>query len=540
VREQEKKGLVLAGLLVGMLVAALDQTIVDTAFPRMIAELHGEDQFTWVITAYLLASTAVVPVVGKLADIYGRKIFYLIGMGLFVGSSMLCGAAESMLQLILFRALQGIGGGMVMPVVFTIVGDLFPGEARARMQGLFGGVFGVASVLGPKLGGWITHHFSWRWIFYINLPLGLIAMAFMFLFYRESRGERRPVGWLGALTVMASVVLFLLAMAQGGEAWAWDSWQSITLFGGSALFLILFLAVERRVPEPVLDPSLFRNRTFAVMQAVGLLMGAGMFMAVIFIPWFIQGVVGYNPNQAGNVMTPMMLSMVVASVLGGRAALRFTYRQQLSAGFLILLAGFFTMTRWTPHTTALQATVSSMILGAGLGLIMPITTLAVQNAFPAHRRGVVTSATAFFRQNGGTVGSTLGGAIFNHQMAARFQERLAGQVARLQEAGAALPPQAAAFFREAAADPQMLVRLLLSSEAQAAIPAAFREPLLAGVKAMMVDSLHVVFYTGIALVFAGLVAVQLLGSVSLREQTRTAQAGAAGDAPKLGAPPAVH
>jgi EmrB/QacA subfamily drug resistance transporter len=510
--------MVTIALMVGILVAALDQTIVDTAFPRMIAELHGESIFTWVLTAYMLASTAIVPVVGKLADIYGRKIFYLVGMALFVGGSMLCGLAQSMVQLILFRGLQGIGAGMLMPIAFTIVGDIFPGEERAKMQGLFGGMWGLASIIGPKLGGWITHHYSWRWIFYINLPIGLVAGLLMFLFYRESKGERRPVDWLGATTVTAGIVCFLLATAQGGEAWAWDSWQSIGLYGASAVLLALFTFVETRVPEPVLDPKLFANRTFSVLSLASFIFGAGMFGCIIFVPWFIQGVVGVNPDQAGNVMTPMMLTMVVFSVLAGRLALKIAYRYQISLGLIIVGAGYYTMTRWAIDTTQGQATLSSMIVGAGLGLIMPILTLAVQNAFPPNRRGVVTSAATFFRQVGASVGITVYGVVFNHQMSQQFQEKLAPAFSRLQGALANLPPQAREFFQQVQSDPQILVRILLSEEAQRAIPDPFRAQFITGIKQMMADSLHVVFWSGLGAVAVGLLVVQFLGNASLKRQ----------------------
>lgn len=508
--------------MVGLLVAALDQTIVDTAFPRMIAELHGEKIFTWVITIYMLASTAIVPVVGKLADIYGRKVFYLVGMALFVGGSMLCGAAQSMPQLIVFRGLQGVGGGMLMPIAFTIIGDLFPGEERAKMQGLFGGVWGLASIFGPKLGGWITHHYSWRYIFYINLPIGLIAGALILYAYRESKGERRPIDWLGSITVTAGVSTFLLAMARVDE-WGWGSWQTIGLLAVAAALLIAFVLIERRVEEPVLDPSLFQNRTFTVMSAAGFLMGAGMFGAIIYIPWFIQGVVGVNPDQAGNVMTPMMLTMVAFSITAGRLALKMAYRYQVSAGFLVVAAGFFLMTRWTAETTQIQATLASMVVGAGLGLIMPILTLAVQNAFPANRRGVVTSAATFFRSVGATVGVTLLGTVFNNQMASRFKESMAPQMAQMTPLLAKLPPEAAAFFQQVQTDPQMLVRLLLSPEAQGQIPEAFRGPFIHGIKVMMANSLHVVFFSAIGVVAAGLLSVQFLGNVSLKAQAKAQQ-----------------
>lgn len=512
--------LVTAGLLVGLLVAALDQTIVDTAFPSMIADLHGEAIFTWVLTAYMLASTSIVPVVGKLADIYGRKIFYLGGLALFVGGSMLCGAAQSMTQLIIFRAIQGVGGGMLMPIAFTIVGDLFPGEQRAKMQGVFGATWGLASVLGPKLGGWITHEYSWRWIFYVNLPVGIAAFLLMYLYYRESKGARRPIDWLGSFTVTAGIVAFLLALTQGGEAWAWTSWQSVSLLGAAFALLVSFIYIETKVAEPVLDLSLFRNRTFTVMSAVGFLMGAGMFGAIVYVPWFIQGVVGIDPNQAGNVMTPMMMTMVVSSILAGRLALKVPYRYQVSIGFLIVGLGFFTMTGWSPETTTMQATISTMIMGAGMGQIMPVMMLSVQNAFPASRRGVVTSASTFFRSVGGTVGIAIFGVIFNHQMAERFQTTLAPRVAELGPVVAQLPAQAQEFFRQIASDPQLLIGVLLRPEARAALPPQMAPAFIAGVKQMMAQSLHVVFWTSISVVAVGILLAQFLGRTSLKGQAR--------------------
>ncbi|HWI63403.1 MAG TPA: MDR family MFS transporter [Symbiobacteriaceae bacterium] len=518
--QDRSKVLVTAGLLVGLLVAALDQTIVDTAFPRMIADLHGETIFTWVLTAYMLASTSIVPVVGKLADIYGRKVFYLTGLALFVGGSMLCGAAQSMTQLIVFRALQGVGGGMLMPIAFTIVGDLFPGEQRAKMQGVFGAAWGLASILGPKLGGWITHNYSWRWIFYVNLPVGILAFTLMALYYKESKGVRRPIDWLGSFTVTTGIVLFLLAVNRGGGNWAWASWQSYLTFGLAAVLLGAFTFIETRVEEPVLDLSLFKNRTFTVMSSVGFLMGAGMFGAIVFVPWFIQGVVGVDPNQAGTVMTPMMMTVVVFSILAGRLALKFPYRYQITAGFTLIALGFLTMTRWSVETGKLQATLSTMIVGAGLGLMMPILTLSVQNAFPANRRGVVTSATTFFRSVGGTVGIAVFGVIFNNQMAARFQERLAPEMAKMAPMLAQLPPQAQEFFKTVANDPQVLIRVLLSEEAQKAIPGPFAAQFIQGIKLMMAESLHVVFWTSIAAVGVGLVLAQFLGKTSLKQQAK--------------------
>jgi len=506
------------GLMVGVLVAALDATIVDTAFPRMITDLHGESIFTWVITTYMLASTAIVPVVGKLADIYGRKVFYLTGIVLFVVGSMLCGAAQDMVQLILFRGLQGIGGGMLMPIAFTIIGDIFPGAERAKMQGVFGAVWGLASVIGPKLGGWITTEHGWRWIFYVNLPVGIAAFVIMFIVYKESKGTRRPVDWLGSFTVTAGIVAFLLALARGGEAWTWTSWQSLGLFGAAVVLLGSFLYIETKVPEPVLDLSNFRNRTYTVMNLAGFVMGAGMFGAIVYIPWFIQGVIGVDPNVAGNVMTPMMMTMVVFSILAGRLALAVPYRYQITAGLGIVGSGYYLMAHWSVTTTQLHATLSSMVVGAGLGLMLPIMALAVQNAFPASKRGAVTSANTFFRQVGATVGVTAFGVIFNNQMAHQFQQTLAPMLAKAGGALAAMPPQAAAFLQQATEDPQALVRILLSPEAQASIPEPIRAQFIGGVKEMMANSVHAVYWTGLGVALLGILLTQFLGNVSLKRQ----------------------
>jgi len=344
------------------------------------------------------------------------------------------------------------------------------------------------------------------------------AITIMLLAYRESRGERRPIDWIGSVTVVTGIVLFLLELAQGGSAWAWLSWQSFTIAGGSLLSLLVFYYVEHRVAEPVLDFALFKNRTFSVMTLVSILTGAGMFGAVVYIPWFIQGVVGVDPNQAGNVMTPMMMTVVVFSLLSGRLVIKFPYRYMISAGFGVMVVAFLFMTRWTVDTTQLLATLNSMLLGVGLGMLMPIMTLAMQNAFPASRRGVVTSAATFFRQMGSTIGVTLFGAVFNHQMASQYQSKVAPQVAQLGPMLAKLPAQAQEFFRQVAESPQMLVRLLLSQDAQAAIPAAVRPGFIAGVKGMMVDSMHVVFWGGLAVVALGLIVVQFLGNTNLRQQ----------------------
>jgi EmrB/QacA subfamily drug resistance transporter len=506
------KLLLTLGIMVGLLVSSLDTTIVDTAFPRIVADLHGEAIFTWVLTIYMLASTAIVPMVGKLSDTHGRKAFYLGGVLIFVIGSVLCGLAGSMGQLILFRGIQGIGGGMLLPVAYTIVGDIYPGEQRATAQAFVGAVWGIAASVGPKLGGWITLHYTWRWVFFINLPIGLISVAIMLFAYKESRGsESRPVDWLGSATITAGIVSFMVALSQGGEAWAWSSWQSLLLFGASVALLLLFARVEAVAAEPVMDPALFRNRLFTATNVAGFASAAAMYCALLFIPWFIQGVGGVDPNQAGNVAMPMMIALGMCTVLAGRLAVRLPYRYIFSAGFVFLAAGFYLMTGWGVGTTPLRATLCSVVVGAGLGLIIPMVTPTLQNAFPANQRGVVTSASQFFRQIGSTMGLTIFGLIFNHAMAGALQ-------AQLSTAAAGDSP-AAQYFRQAASDPQALVRVLLNPSLQDAIPAAARTQVVALVKGMMAGSLQMVFWAAVAASVVGLLGSQLLGSASLRQQT---------------------
>ncbi len=505
--------LVVAGLATGMFLGAMDSTIVDTAMPRMVAELGGAAIFTWIVTAYLLASTAVVPVVGKLSDIFGRRLFYLLGVGLFLAGSVLSAQAQAMWQLIVFRGLQGLGGGMMQPVAMTIIGDIFPGEKRAKMQAVFAAVWGLASVAGPQIGGFIVDHWHWRWVFYVNVPFGLLTAALVGFAYRESDTlERKPIDIAGAFTVTAGVVLLLLGLIQGGVDFPWNSPVILGYFAAALILLTTFVFVEGRAPEPVLDPKFFSNRTFSVMSIVAFLMGMGMFGSVVFVPWFIQGVVGVSATFAGSVTSPMMLSMVVGSALGGRITLRLRYRTQITLGLCLVAFGFYLAHLFTPATTWWQATRTTMIIGFGLGLVMPLVIIAVQNAFPKSVRGVVTSSTQFFRSIGATLGVTVLGAVFNHQM----QQRL---VTDLQPVASRFPaPLASHFANLTGRDAQGLVQLLLRPELSAPIPDPFRGQLLNAIKYMMSDSLHVVFLVSVFILLAGALVGQAMGTVSLKSQ----------------------
>lgn len=322
-KQESKKKFVVIGLLLGILMAAMDNTIVATAMGTIVSELGGLDQFIWVTSAYMIASVAGMPIFGKLSDMYGRKLFYVSGLTLFLVGSILCGLAQNMVQLSVFRAIQGLGGGALMPIAFTIMFDTFPPEQRGKMSGLFGAVFGISSVFGPLLGAYITDYIDWRWVFYVNVPLGLLSLFFIGKFYFESLEHReQKIDWWGAILLVSSVLCLMFALELGGKEYAWDSVVIISLFGGFAVFLVLFFWAETKATDPVIPFHLFKKRLFATAQGIGFLYGATFILGTIFIPIFVQGVYGGTATNSGLILTPMMLGSVVGSQIGGGLRLK--------------------------------------------------------------------------------------------------------------------------------------------------------------------------------------------------------------------------
>jgi EmrB/QacA subfamily drug resistance transporter len=312
--------LAVAGLMLALFLVALDQTVVGTALPKIVAELNGFERYAWVTTAYLLASTAMIPVIGKLGDIYGRKWFIVSGIVVFLVGSALCGAAWGMNELILFRGIQGLGAGMIFSNVFTSVADIFPDPAnRARYQGVFAAVFALSSVVGPTLGGWITDNLDWRWIFYVNVPLGIFSLfALPFVLPQSGRRQRVRIDYLGAATITASVVSLLLALSWVGQGDAWDAGRVVAGFAISTILLTIFVPIELRAPEPVIPLSLFRSRVFTSASLLMFLVGIGMFGIILYTPLFVQGVLGKTATGSGTILTPLVFSMAVVSVIGGQ------------------------------------------------------------------------------------------------------------------------------------------------------------------------------------------------------------------------------
>lgn len=440
----------LVGVMVGLFLAALDQTIVGTAMPQIIAELKGFDLYAWTFTAYMLASTAAAPIFGKLSDVFGRKRLLVTGVAVFLVASVLCGMAPTMTALIVFRGLQGLGAGILMSNAFTVIGDLFPPLERGKWQGLFAGVFGIASVIGPTFGGYLTDNWSWRWVFYVNVPLGVVALIALIAYFPAVRPARagRPIDYRGAATLLLWVMPMLLAFSWAGTEYAWTSPVILGLFAGSAVAFAAFLWVEARAPEPILPLALFRNRTFTLSALSLFLVGMGMFGVIMFIPLFIQGVIGRTATESGAVLTPMMFAMVISSALGGQVMSRTgRYRIQAIFGFAILAVGMFFLSQMNTSTDEGAAIRHMVLIGIGLGITMPLFTIIVQNALPYHLLGVATASTQFFRSIGGTVGV----AIFGSLLSTRFEYWVGEKLA----AGprSVLPPGLADVIR----NPQALV-----------------------------------------------------------------------------------
>lgn len=417
--KQASKWMILSGVILAMLLSSLDQTIVSTAMPTIVQELHGLEHMSWVFTAYMLGSTVTVPIYGKLSDIFGRRNLYLLGIFIFLGGSVLCGMSGSMNQLIIFRAIQGIGGGAMMVNSFAIIGDVFPPAERGKYQGYIGAVFGLSSIAGPLLGGWITDHTSWRWVFYVNIPLGILAIAVLSANLPKivPQVKDRKIDWLGAAFIVATLVPLLLSLVWGGSLYPWASMPIVGSLVFSAIALLIFLKIEKSVSNPILSLSLFKNRVFVVSVCSMFLSAMGMFGAIMYVPIFSQGVIGGSATHAGLVLTPMMLSLVVASTVSGQIISRTgKYKWLAVGGTAVTVAALFFFATINEHTTNAQMVLRMIILGLGLGATMPIFTLAVQSAFDKNRLGEVTAGTQLFRSVGGTVGTAVLGGILNSRL----------------------------------------------------------------------------------------------------------------------------
>jgi len=506
----------LGGLLLALLVAALDQTVVGTAEPRIIASLSGFDRYPWVATAYMLSMTVSVPIFAKLSDIYGRKWFFMGGLIVFVGASALCGASgdmplplDGMNQLILFRGIQGIGAGTLFGLTFTIVGDVFSPVERGKYQGIFAAMWGLASIFGPTLGGFLTDHYSWRAVFYVNLPVGLIAAIAIWLEFPSfhPQGVRRKIDYAGVLTLTLCLVPLLLALTWVTD-YGWESSRVESLLAFSALMLVVFLYAETKAAEPVIPLALFQNRIIAVCDLASFVLGMGMFGIIMYLPLFMQGVMGVSATQSGSLLTPMMMGAVVGSILAGQFASRTGKYKILAVGGSTLVAlSMILFARMTGDTTRAEVVRDMIVAGFGLGLLQPVYTLAVQNSAPREHMGAATASVQFFR----SIGSTMGISIFGSVMLTIYHRDFADQVPR------GTPQIALTPF----SNPLMLEHIRPQLEAGfGRYPGGLDllKLLLANVRVALLHGIHAIFVAGAIIMCGAIVLNAILREVRLKSK----------------------
>lgn len=489
---------VFIGLMIGMFVAAISQTIVSPALPIIVAELGGMEHYSWLATSAMLASAVVVPVVGKLSDLYGRRPFYIAGLVVFMAGSILSGIAQDFWWLVGARVIQGLGMGTLMPLSQVIIGDLIPPRHRGKYQGIMGAVFGICSIAGPLAGGVITDNFGWRWLFFVGIPFGLVGLVFIVKNLHLPHTPRKAVidVW-GIITLTVALVAILLATSWGGTTYPWSHLNVVGLYVVGVVALVAFVMIERRAVEPVIPLRLFRNRTFTASNIASLTVAMGMFGAIFYIPVYAQGVLKADATSSGAIVMPMSLSMIVLSMVIGVLITRTgKYKAFMVAGTVLMLTGFGLLTQLHYGSSYGQLTLAMVVLGLGLGATMQTYTLVVQNTAEHRDLGIATSATQFFRSAGGTVGIAVLGTV----MAGRLQSSI---VEHLDPAAAAQMPEGTEIGIDAVLDPTVL----------AGLPDAVEEAIRMG----LADALHQVFVVAIPIVLIAAVATLFIKAIPLRE-----------------------
>ena len=492
------------GILVGMFLAALEATVVGTAMPTVVASLGGLEIYSWVFSAYLLSSTVTVPAWGKLSDLYGRRPFYLLAIGIFLLGSILSGQAQSMSQLIAFRVVQGVGAGGLLPLAMTIIAELYTPVERARVQGYFSGVWGLASIVGPLLGGVITDQLSWRWVFYLNIPFGLVAALIIGTQLVEDRShvKQRRIDVSGILLFTTSVTLIMLFLMRSGQSFDLWSPSNLLLLAGSLVSMGLFVVAERVAEDPLIPVELFRNRVFTGSSINGFLAGMSMFGLISFIPLYVQGVLGTGATEAGSALTPLLMGWVVFSILGARMLLRVTFRWTMLSGMLLLVLGFGLLDLMDASTSRIIVLRNVGVLGAGMGLVMITGLIAVQSSVRREQLGIATSASQFFRSIGGAIGVAVMGTVMTHRMNAEMLLMASNTGAGINLSGLEqLAQNPNAFLQPATRD-------LIAPE------------LVTAFQSMLADALHSTFVVGTIVSVLALLSVALMPSIRL---TRTVE-----------------
>ena len=497
--------LVFVGLMLGMFVASLSQTIVGPAMPRIVAELGGVEHYSWIATAAMLVSAVAVPIVGKLSDLYGRRWFYLGGLAVFMIGSILAGLSQGFWFLVFARAVQGLGMGTLMPLSQTIIGDIIPPRQRGKYQGIMGAVFGVTSVVGPLIGGTITDNFGWRWLFYLTLPLGVVAFGFILRYlHLPVSGQHGKVDYLGIVTLTPGLVIALLATTWGGNTYDWGSATIIGMYAIAALFLAAFVVIETRVAEPLLPMHLLARPIVALSVGASFAIAVAMFGAIIYIPVYAQGVMGVSATNSGAILIPLSVAMIITSIVVGLLITRTgRYKPFLVLGGLVLVGGYLLLANLQYGDSQWHLTLAMVVIGLGLGLCMQVYTLVVQNAVAQRELGIATAAIQFFRNIGSTIGTAVLGTVMTAQMSTAIQGELeklpAEQLGQLQQNGGLDASQ----LEGAVLDPAALEKL----------PTFLVEPIRTGMGLAM----HDVFLTAVPFVIAALLLSLFVKQMPLRD-----------------------
>ncbi|MBM7604357.1 EmrB/QacA subfamily drug resistance transporter [Metabacillus crassostreae] len=507
--EHKQKVMIMVAIMSAMFFAAVNMTIVGTALPKIVSTIGGMEYFDWVFTVYMLTSTITAMLVGKLSDIYGRKIFILIGIGIFMLGAFLSGTSNDIIQLILYRGLQGFGGGMIMSSAFTTVGDLFTPRERGKWQGLLGGVFGLSSLFGPTLGGYIVDNFDWHWIFWVFLPIGFFAFALILRLYPSQKAkEKEPIDFLGSITLTIAIISLLLGFTWAGDKYDWLSLEIIGLFSITILSIVGFIFIELKAKSPVLPLFLFKNSVFSVSNIAGMLLGMGMFGTIMYVPFYVQGVQGESATVSGLVEMVMTVSMVTSSIIVGNLITK-TGKYKIFAllGLVIMAIGLILNSTLEVDSSLTRLILQLIVVGIGIGVNMPVFNITVQNAVSHKYLGVATASMQTFRQIGGTVGVALLGSVMGNKMMNELADNQAESIPT--------PPPEMAETMEKLQNPQILMDTEQLEAIRADLP-----PDMSQVFDQFINVLKEALNTSLTVVFlvsAGIIALAFIVTLFLKE-----------------------
>ncbi|MEN2766902.1 MDR family MFS transporter [Ornithinibacillus xuwenensis] len=507
----KQKGWALATVLMTMFFASMNQTVVSTAIPTIISDLEGFELYSWIFSAFMITSAISVPIYGKLSDVYGRRPFYIFGLLVFAIGSVLSGFSQSIEWLIIARAIQGIGAGAMMSMPRATIGDIFNPKERGRWMGVIGAVFGVSSILGPTIGGWITENIGWEWVFFVNLPFAVLALIGVFYALPKVKTEQRTkVDWIGSILLTIGLLPIMFGFTWAGDKYAWSDWQTITLFGSGLIVLVFFMLYERKRKDPVIEVSFFQNKLFAITLILAVFVTMAMFGALMFLPLYIQGVLGMSVQNSGLVMAPMMISFIAGSVIAGQYMTRTgKYKMIAHISAVFMVVGLILFSLVDVDTTYPTVILDMVILGIGIGSLMPIFNVSVQNIFPYKQMGSVNATQQFVRSLGGVIAAPIFGSLLNSGFSDKMKETMPSELANLQQSAgtelANMNPQA-----------------LLTQEAQQGLQEAFAkmgdkgielfEQFLHAVKVSLSSGIHSLFIVGL-----GFAILTLIGTFFMPE-----------------------